>query len=92
VLGRAPLGAIRPRKFASDSVARLNQVNESVESAFDLRSLAEAAERESALLQHLNAHKDYYLYALWNALPLSAQAPYLAKPVGAKLSYFNPKQ
>jgi hypothetical protein len=56
----------------------LDQATEAVQSAFDLRSTAEAAEREAALLKHLTDNLNYYRFALWNALPLAAQAPYLA--------------
>jgi hypothetical protein len=62
----------------ADATESLSQATDAVQSTFDLRSTAEAAEREAALLKHLTDNVNYYRLALWNALPLAAQAPYLA--------------
>jgi len=46
-------------------------------SAFGLREVTEAIERESALLAHLNLYGSYYRAMLWNALPPTAQLQFL---------------
>jgi hypothetical protein len=46
--------------------------------AFPIRDVADALEREEALLKHLNAHADYYRFTLFQSLPPAEQLSQLA--------------
>jgi hypothetical protein len=49
-----------------------------VAAVYSLQQLAEAAEREQALMLHLREHADYYKAVLWNALPPAERLRHLA--------------
>jgi hypothetical protein len=53
-------------------------VNALVGDVYSLQELAEAEEREAALLAHLNQHLGYYRFVLWRALDPGTRAKYLA--------------
>jgi hypothetical protein len=53
------------------------QATDAVQSTFGLREVSEALERETALITHLNAHTNYYRWALWKALTPASQSALL---------------
>ncbi len=55
-------------------VARNDAASDAVQSAFGLRDVTDALDRESALLAHLNINGDYYRAMLWNSLTPSTQS------------------
>jgi hypothetical protein len=76
---------------ANEDQAASNWVDK-LEMKYGLDAVADARERQEALLAHLDAHADYYRYVLFQALPpgeqlarLTASAPQL------KVGYFEPR-
>jgi hypothetical protein len=55
------------------------QATDAVRDAFPLNQVADAFEREEALLAHLSENASYYWMALWNALSASQQAASLTR-------------
>ncbi|WP_217924607.1 hypothetical protein [Miltoncostaea oceani] len=70
----------------SEAVDRLDQ-------AFSLVDLANASERADALLAHMADHRDYYRYALFQALPPSEQLQRIIDSTGGNLpvGLFEPR-
>ena len=70
--------AVSAQKAAGEAqAARDDSASDAVESAFGLKDVTDALDRESALLAHLNIHGDYYRAMLWNALTPSTQSGFL---------------
>lgn len=56
-----------------------------IEESFPLRDVANALEREEALLAHLSANTSYYWLAMWQALSAGQQATLLQKSLPADI-------
>lgn len=64
-----------------------------LEMAFPLDELAKACERQKVLRDHLNEHRDFYNYALFQALPPGEQALRIVEASNGKLQVglFEPR-
>ena len=63
-----------------------------LEMKYGLDVVADAQERQAALLQHLADHKDYYRYVLFQALPPGEQLKLLTTNAAQlRMGYFEPR-
>ncbi|WP_336922909.1 hypothetical protein [Aquipuribacter sp. SD81] len=76
---------------ANEAQAAANWVDK-LEMKYGLDEIADAREREDALLAHLNGHADYYRYVLFQALPPGEQLSALAAAAPQlRVGFFEPR-
>ncbi|GAA1432204.1 hypothetical protein GCM10009616_21130 [Microlunatus lacustris] len=76
---------------ANQEQAAANWVDK-LEMKYGLDEIADAREREDALLAHLNGHADYYRYVLFQALPPGEQLAALAAAAPQlRVGFFEPR-
>lgn len=76
---------------ANQDQAAANWVDK-LEMKYGLDEIADAREREDALLAHLNGHADYYRYVLFQALPPGEQLAALAAAAPQlRVGFFEPR-